>query len=210
VLTAFALLACVSGCGHDDAIRHYKVPRDQPRNDFAIGGSQEPATSADGARKSGSASSVGPERSWYQLPPGWVREDRDAVSRLALGVRDGERKARITVSMLAGSGGGLLANVNRWRGQVGLEPLSEEASADACEAFDIPGCSGHYVECESPEEAEPAQATYGWIGVLPDRSWFIKLRGDRELVRRERAAFRDFLKSLDLVAADGAGHGNAE
>ncbi|MBM4092430.1 MAG: hypothetical protein FJ276_23845 [Planctomycetes bacterium] len=176
VLPTFAVLACVFGCGHDDAIRHYKVPK----------------------------------RSWYQLPPGWAREERDAFSQLALGVRDGERKARITVSMLGGSGGGLLANVNRWRGQVGLEPLSEEASGDAFEAFEIPGCSGHYVECESSEEAESAKAIYGWIGALPDRSWFIKMHGDRVLVRRERTAFRDFLKSLDLVAADGAGHGNAE
>ena len=38
---------------------------------------------------------------------------------------DGGATAAVNVSSSAGEGGGLIGNVNRWRGQLGLAPLSE-------------------------------------------------------------------------------------
>jgi hypothetical protein len=38
-------------------------------------------------------------------------------------VSDPDGKAEVTVSAFPGDTGGLLANLNRWRGQIGLEPV---------------------------------------------------------------------------------------
>jgi hypothetical protein len=58
----------------------------------------------------------------WQAMPGWTEEDAGQFLTAAYTIPD---LGRLTVSKLAGEGGGLAANVNRWRGQVNLEPLPE-------------------------------------------------------------------------------------
>jgi hypothetical protein len=58
---------------------------------------------------------------WQQQPPGSM-----VIGRFALGAQDA--KAEVTVSSFPGDTGGLVANVNRWRGQVGLEPVEDAAA----------------------------------------------------------------------------------
>src|SRR5262249_6125594 len=41
------------------------------------------------------------------------------------GAQPGGAQAAVNVSMSSGTGGGLLANLNRWRGQLGLSPFAE-------------------------------------------------------------------------------------
>ena len=55
---------------------------------------------------------------WEQLPPTQFR-----IVNLRLGA---EPPAEITLVMLMGDGGGVRANVDRWRRQVGLAPMSDE------------------------------------------------------------------------------------
>jgi hypothetical protein len=194
VVFTVALATWQAGCGSDDAIRYYRIPKEHLLH---------AANRVENRSRSAAEDAVG-----FKQPDGWVREPRDRFSQLAFGVRDGDQSARITVSVLARDSGGLLANLNRWRDQVGLGQLSEETMETACEAFEIQGFTGHYVEFVSPDEVAPSEAIYGWIGLLPDSNWFVKMRGDARLVQRERDAFRGFLKSLEVFASDGAG--NAE
>src|ERR1700752_2827423 len=59
----------------------------------------------------------------YDLPEGWV-ELAPTSDRLVNLRPAGDPGAACTLSFLPGSGGGLESNVNRWRGQLGAEPLS--------------------------------------------------------------------------------------
>ena len=59
--------------------------------------------------------------------------------------------AAVNVSSSAGDGGGLAANVNRWRGQLGLPPEDEISTV----TIDVPGGKAQLVDM-SGKCAQPA------------------------------------------------------
>ena len=109
-----------------------------------------PSADADAARRAaheaagieeptrGEAPAAPPSSVTYEAPPEWEPGPR-VVSRSAFAVpreaafivKEGDRKAEITITV---AGGDVLQNVNRWRGQIELEPITEEQLAEAPDA----------------------------------------------------------------------------
>jgi hypothetical protein len=111
-----------------------------------------------------------------------------------------EGRTECYVTVLGGDGGGLVANINRWRTQVGLEPWSE-ADIDGLESVEVLGrevpiveVAGEYSGMEGGSEA--GFAILGLVCELGDRSVFIKMVGPREDVEAERESFVAFARSL--------------
>lgn len=127
----------------------------------------------------------------YEIPAGWQEAKSGGMRRAAFQVTDGEQKIEITVIDLAGGAGDLLANVNRWRDQVGLGPL---ASVDAIDStkVEVDGRPATYVRIEGND----GRAI--WATIVPDqgRDWFLKLTGDLQLAKREEPAFRSFVETV--------------
>jgi len=104
---------------------------------------------------------------------------------------------------LAGRAGGDLNNENRWRGQVGLSPLTEEdlpkASQDvtvgdsAAKLYDIVGTTAG---------ATVAQRILA-VGLhREDMMWFFKATGDDASVTSQKDNLISFLKSIQFAAPD--------
>jgi hypothetical protein len=74
----------------------------------------------------------------WSPPSHWAPEENASpiLSAAYLATND-ESGARITVTRLGGDGGGSLANINRWRGQLGLPPV-ERLDSDAGIVRDTP------------------------------------------------------------------------
>lgn len=180
--TRFILLVTsltLVGCGTKEGIRHYKVPKPElvyAENHVESAGGQA------GLK--------------YDVPEGWSQQAPVSMSVLTLGLRDGGQAVQITVTPLAGDGGGLLANVNRWYRQLGLPAISEAELADKTEPLEVNGVAGIYLEASSDAAPGGSKAIAGWIGMQPQRSWFVKLSGDPPLVAEQTGVFRDFLKTL--------------
>ena len=70
----------------------------------------------------------------YKLPPGWQEKPLSPM-RLASfkTIGPNEKETDVSVVSLPGMAGGDLANVNRWRGQVKLPPIDEDALAQTAE-----------------------------------------------------------------------------
>ena len=104
------LLALLPGCGRD-AITVYRIAK------------------ADAGQK--------PE--WI-VPPGWreTPPTRFLLAKFVTAGGDGA-KAEVNVTALNGDGGGLPANVNRWRSQVGLGPVTEAELAQLLAPLDLAG-----------------------------------------------------------------------
>ena len=198
VIGSFSLLP---GCGSEEPIRHYRVPN---RAELFASNHVEKET-RDVPRRAAPAKPNAAIR--YKKPGQWHEETHDEFSQLAFGVSAGDRSARITVSLFQGDGGDIVANVNRWRDQVGLGETTAAALDKETEALAIQGVMGRYVEVESPDTASAPKAIHGWIGDRQGQRWFFKIRGDASLVRAQRENFRDFLKSVKFTASDGAGDG---
>ncbi len=159
---------------------------------FAGGGSSLPADhpSVPAAK---SASGSGDLR--YVKPDEWSVGQPNAISLLAFKVTDGDKQAEITVST---AGGQWLANVNRWRGQLGLPPIDEAQLAKETKKIETLGANGYFVEIVGPESAARRETILGVQAEAGGRTWFVKLRGDAALAHREKNNFESFVKSLRL------------
>ncbi len=62
----------------------------------------------------------------YEAPDGWEPGRASSMRMASFSVPTSSEAADVSLIKLAGMAGGLLANVNRWRGQVGLSPISDE------------------------------------------------------------------------------------
>ncbi len=82
----------------------------------------------------------------YDLPPGW--EEVPPTQMRLINLRPaGDPDAECYLALLPSSGGGVAANVNRWRGQLGLEPLDEEG-LNALPHLSLLGAQGVLVDFE--------------------------------------------------------------
>ncbi|HAM71588.1 MAG TPA: hypothetical protein DCM86_08100 [Verrucomicrobiales bacterium] len=109
---------------------------------------------------------------------------------------DAGARVDVTVSSFPGDVGGLPANVNRWRGQVGLPPIQAGEIAAQTTTVDLSGIQGTVVDVTGTDAKNHQPARL--IGVVVPRggqTWFYKLMGNPAVADREKAAFLDFVKS---------------
>jgi hypothetical protein len=94
------------------------------------------------------------------------------------------------VTVLGGDAGGALANVNRWRGQLGLTGITQ-ADLAALPTVHMLGQDALVVECNGT-----AASLVGAACTASGRSVFVKMTGPRDLVKAQRGAFLAFCSSL--------------
>src|SRR6185436_15915682 len=98
-------------------------------------------------------------------------------------------------STSAGDGGGLVANVNRWRQQLGLGAVSEAEVGNSLTSVDVSGGKATLVDMtgKDAKTGEPARLI---AAIVPrqGQTWFFKLMGDAKVVEREKDAFTSFVR----------------
>ena len=147
----------------------------------------------------GATASSGQPKPKWDVPSGWkeVPGGQFLVAKfLVTGAADAQ--ANINVSMSPGDGGGMLANLNRWRTQLGLGPVSDADLAKEIQALDLPGGKASVAEIagKDPKNAQDARL----LAVIVPRSgetWFYKLMGNAQLVQQEKDGFMKFVQSVN-------------
>jgi hypothetical protein len=169
----------------------------------AVGSADSGSGSASG--DSGTAVAADPPAGMsYKVPEDWKAAENDALSAAAFEVGEGDEKVRIT---LTPAGGDLLANVNRWRRQVQLPPVTVDELRGQIVELKIEGGKGVYVSLVGPATAKPRETILGAIIDAGGRGWFIKLRGGAEPAAGQEANFKAFLDSLKFGTDDKADEG---
>ena len=107
-----------------------------------------------------------------------------------------EGRIDVSVITLPGTAGGELANVNRWRGQIGLPPTDDAGLAKSRSAVKAPA-GGVSVYDFTSEGATPSRMVAGLL-VTSGNSWFIKMVGDPGPVASARRDFISLLETLRL------------
>lgn len=138
----------------------------------------------------------------YRLPEGWKELPPNTMGGRILGFQIGEDEdATCTFSILPGNGGGLAANVNRWRKQMSLEPASEEEIA-ALNRRNFLGEQAAEVDLEGTYVGMAGSATienarlFGLVVVVPQASAFLKMVGPADVVAAARKGFDKLQLSL--------------
>ncbi len=130
----------------------------------------------------------------YTKPAGWKEPAEKKPARIAeFVVEDGGRTAEVTVTAFPGAVGGLVANVNRWRGQVGLPEASEAEVRRSVTPLAVGGNDSSFVDLSSPDDRQRMLVVLVPRG---ERTWFFKMMGPADLVGRQKAAFEAFVKSV--------------
>jgi hypothetical protein len=128
-----------------------------------------------------------------QIPEGWKAGQAGQFQSAVFDIVDGDQKASVTVSA---AGGDLAANINRWRGQVGLADASAAEIIQQAQRIQIDGHEATHVELIGPGSAARGKTILGVIVEAQGKQWFIKLTGDTELAAAEKPRFEEFLKSI--------------
>lgn len=126
----------------------------------------------------------------YTTPPGW--SEQPPTDLRSPNFKIGEDGMECYVTVLAGDGGGALANVNRWLGQLSLAPWGQ-AQLDAAPQITMFGQEALLVELG---DESTKKMLLGALARTESRAVFVKLAGAPAEVLAQRAAFESFCKSL--------------
>jgi hypothetical protein len=133
----------------------------------------------------------------WQVPANWQEKAPGPMVTTAYNVSGPDGAADVTVIKLPGSAGGLVGNVNRWRGQLGLAPLADAEARSSAEKLEVDGKKDSYmidIKGTNARTGKPARMVA--VGVpRGGETWFYKLMGDEGEVAREKDAFLKFIVS---------------
>lgn len=184
---ATCLLTWGSGCDQDE-IRSYSAPKDPPPP--SADRAAPPPGEPDQHQR--------PPATWIK-PPDWRVDPTPASFAIASFVAGAEDKpVRITLTRLAGEGGGALANINRWRSQINLPPVAS-LDEQPITAVKLDGLDGSLVDLQA--EADYGSDPSRTVGVLVfhgREAWFVKMTGPATAVEKQRPAFDQFVASIRL------------
>jgi hypothetical protein len=134
----------------------------------------------------------------YEVPAGWEEGPAGDFRIAAFRLREGDQEAETTIIPLGKQSGSLLANVNRWRGEVDLPPIAEAALAEQVRSTTVDGIAAQYIDL-----AGPRLRTLVVTVPREEQTWFFKMRGASDLVGKQKAAFEGFVKSVKFKAGPG-------
>jgi hypothetical protein len=193
-IPAVALVAA-AGCSRDE-VAHYRVPRQPGVPEAGTGTAMGGMPGGPGAvPPPPDASSTG-QLTW-QLPKGWT-ESRSGGMRYASLKPTAAGKIDVSVTVFPGAAGGEIANVNRWRNQIGLPPVDEAALARDRKALQSP--AGKIALFDYTSDGKEKTRLVAAILFAGGNSWFVKMVGDAGPVAASRADFVRLLESLRLAS----------
>lgn len=202
VLLCFFLSLCLALTGCEEAaIESYQAPKSPPYTPPA------PMSPVSGA------SPAAPSDIHWDLPEGWQLSTAGSSMALATfditgdpaegGSGEAGESARVTVTELSGEAGGILGNVNRWRGQVGLPPV-EKIEQQPIDPVTIDGNPAGLIDLAAPLEVD-AGIPRMLVVLLPrietNSTWFFKMTGPDKLVAGQKPNFVSFVESIRFGGA---------
>jgi hypothetical protein len=125
----------------------------------------------------------------WTVPEGWKEGPAKSMRLVTFSPAD-KPGVECYVTILAAQGGGLEANVNRWRGQLSLPPLTA-AEIAALPTVRVLGRDARMVEMDGG-----ASGLFGLVCEVEGQTVFVKMTGPIEALRAERERFIAFCKSL--------------
>lgn len=197
VLAFLPVALLCAGCHHQE-VANYRVPKEADPTLPGLSADASGGQPSGGASMAGTAvpTDSGPSLSWT-APGAWQAKSASAMEKGSYTVPgSGGQAASLSITAFPGDVGGELANVNRWRGQVGLQPLGDADLAGAVPTISQNGLTFEVVDCarSGPNRILAAIVPYA------DGTWFFKMMGPDALVEGQKTAFLAFLKTVKPAA----------
>ena len=129
-----------------------------------------------------------PPESWDLATPFGPEKARYTISEGLIG------SVNISMTVLQGDGGGMLENVNRWRGQLGLEPVEGKDLQKMLKPVEALGGEARLVNLTgTSKRSQLEERLVGVIAPQGELTWFYKLMGTPDLVEKSQEGFLGYL-----------------
>jgi hypothetical protein len=183
-MASLALCSC-----YNDKIEVYRIPKEGTKVAMESGtGSLASAPSGETPAK------------WAQ-PDGWspqpLAEMRVASFKVA---GANANSADVSVTAFPGGAGGLGPNLNRWRGQLQLPPLSDDELSTAVQRIEVDNAPTYLVDFQTADTNPKPSRILGAVMQTSDRTWFVKMTGPPDLLENQRQKFLDFVRSFHFTS----------
>ncbi|MBP6508389.1 MAG: hypothetical protein KA257_12565 [Opitutaceae bacterium] len=188
VILFTATLSLLTAC-REAKVESYRVPKEAPPPATAM------PSEATGADMASTAVPTGTEHLTWTAPAHWTAKPASAMRKGSFGIKGAGGEADLSITAFPGDTGGLLANLNRWRGQIALPPLSDAQLEGHVTHLDANGLHFDVVDFAGTANGAPTRIL-GAVLSRPGETWFFKLMGPDALTASEKAAFADFLKTV--------------
>jgi hypothetical protein len=133
----------------------------------------------------------------WAAPDHWLPKELSQLRKASYNVHGaGSQVADFSIISLAGAAGGFHDNVNRWRGQIGLNPQDAAAIDAGTRHMDSAGL--HFDVIEFASTGADAQRVIGAFLTIGEETWFFKLIGPDAVVAGERDSFIQFIRTVRL------------
>lgn len=160
-------------------------PADQPQGD-APAPEQAPAAAAP-----------------WTVPERWVTVPGERPMRLAtFEIPDESGPIEVAVTQFPGRVGGELANINRWRGQMGLPAAAEADLENLLDRFEAPGYDAYIARVAG---AEAHMLAVGVYEAAADRTWYVRATAPADAIDRVEPEVLAFARSIAGLGAEEGG-----
>lgn len=192
-ISPFTAALLVVGCDDRDDVKSYRTAKEAPLPIKAP--SDSSAHGSDGVMV-------------WNIPQGWERKPNPNSMRFAtLSAGTGEDQIEVSITQLGAAGGGIRANVDRWRNQIGLGPSTDAEFAQQVVPIENPGASGVLVDLVGPvpEGGEsPASRMLAAIFPASGRTWFIKTTAPAPVMAKHLDDFNALCRSVRFAGQPAA------
>jgi hypothetical protein len=193
-IVGLSLALVLTGCGPGDQIARYKVPRTINKNSTKT-----------------VEEHTGHDLRW-QAPSTWVPKPTPVDKRYATFLAgQGDSAIEIAISRWHGALGGELANINRWRRQLGMPQITQaQFDEKPLESIKVQGSPDDWKIFDTtttpPGGSTDAPRRMKVIYLIGEaHSWFIKIAASAGAIDHHEQEIDQFVRSLDMVSkATGA------
>ena len=191
---ALCSLMLATSCSKDEIV-YYEVPKEPATENDGMLPEGHPPLQSDISMPGMQASQSDTTLTW-KTPEGWVNGKPSSVRLGSYAVEGmGNDSPDISVTRFPGDVGGLFSNVNRWRGQLGMERLADPSELGSISTLETKHFRFKIVELTN--EDSPVSSTKVAVLELDGFSWFFKITGLQEAVDAERERFETFIRSVE-------------
>ncbi len=145
------------------------------------------------ASASNSSSEVKQE---LKVPDGWKPLPPAPMTLSRYEVFDGSNSAIVSISRLEGDGGGLLPNINRWRGQINLGKINEDELNRTAQKIKFGNSTATLVDYSGKNSKGEQTRMVGIIAPAGSFTMFFKMTGQNSAVEKHKDELIKFVETF--------------
>ena len=137
----------------------------------------------------------------WKAPSHWISQPASGMRLATYRISESNQTAEVSIVSISGQAGDLLSNLNRWRGQLQLDPIKKEALSDYHREVSIGNLNFQLFKLSSkvplPGHSDRSGMSVAMLK-FKEHHYFFKLVGPLEIVKSNIPSLMNLLESVTV------------